>query len=72
MKGLVSNVSNKLNEFKSTIHINNRYVLAASIASVKRASTSDSTVKLEITNKSDAQDRSDRQNVFRLAAIGVK
>ena len=72
MKGLVSNVSNKLNRYKSTIHINNIDVLVASIASDKRASTSESNVKLEITNKCDTQDKSDWQNVFRLAAISVK
>ena len=47
-------------------------MLAASRAAADRSSTNDSTAKPEITNNSDAQEKSDRQNVFRLASIGVK
>ena len=72
MKGLAIDVRNALNAYKSTVHIKKRDVLAASIAAAKRASTDNSTVKPEISNNSDAQDEADRQNFFRLAAIGVK
>ena len=47
-------------------------MLVASRAAAKRASTDASTVEPEIANKRDAQDKFDQQNVFRLAAIGVK
>ena len=72
MKGLTSDISNALNEYRSTIHIKNRDVLAASREAADRARTNDSTVDPEITNISDAQDEADRQNVFRLATIDVK
>ena len=72
MKGLAIDVSNALNAYKLTVHIKKRDVLASSIAAAKRASTDNSTVKPEISNNSDAQDEADRQNFFRLAAIGVK
>ena len=70
MKGLASVVGNTLNEYKSTVHIKKRDVLAASRAAAKCASTNDSTVEPDIDNNIDAQDKADRQNVFRLAAIG--
>ena len=54
MKGLTSDVRKALNEYKSTIHIKNRDVLAASRADVERASTDDITVKPEIANISNA------------------
>ena len=44
IKGLLSDVSNALNEYKSTIHIKKRYMLAASIVAAERANTNDSTV----------------------------
>ena len=72
MKGLLSDVINALNKYKSIIHINKRDVLAASRAAAKRASTDNSTVKPDIANNSDAQDKANCQNVFRLAEIGVK
>ena len=72
MKRLVSDVGNMLNEYKSTIHIKKRDVLAASRAAAERAITDGSTVEPEIANNSDAQDEAGWQNVFRLAAIGVK
>ena len=72
MKGLASDVSNALNDYKPTVHIEKRDVLAASRAAAERASTKDRNVKPEIVNNSDAQDKSNGQNVFRLAAIGFK
>ena len=56
MKVLASNVVNPLNDYKSTVHIKKRDVLAASRSAAKRASTDNSTVKPEIGNNSDAQD----------------
>ena len=72
MKGLLSNISNTLKKYKSTIHIKNRDVLAASRAAANCASPDDSSVDPEITNNSDDQDESDRHNVFRLAASSIK
>ena len=72
MKGLAINVSNVLNNYKSTVHIKKRDVLTESRAAAKLSSTDDSTVKPDIANNSNAQDEADRQNVFCLAAIGVK
>ena len=59
MKGLASDVSNVLREYKSKIHIKKRDVLAASRAAADRASTDDSTIEPEMTNNSDAQDEAD-------------
>ena len=67
MKRLVSDVGNMLDEYKSTIHIKKRDVLAASRAAAKCASTYNSTVEPEITNNSDSQDKTDQQNIFRFA-----
>ena len=72
MKGLASDNSNALNKYKSTINIKKRDVLAASIAAANIITTDNITAKPDITSNSDAQDESERQNVFRLAAIGVK
>ena len=72
MKGLTSNISNALNHYKSTSHINKRDVLAASRAAAERASIDGSTVEPDIANNGDAQDKADQQNVFCLAEIGVK
>ena len=57
MKGLVSNVRNALNDYKSTVYIKKRDVLAAPRATVKRTSTDNSSIKLEIDNNSDAPDK---------------
>ena len=54
MKGLTGNVNNVINEYKSTIHIKKRDVLAASRATAERASTNNSTVEKEIANNSNA------------------
>ena len=59
MKGLASDVSNALNEYKSTIHTKKRDVIAASRAAAKRASTDDSTIEPDIANNSDAQEKAD-------------
>ena len=72
MKVLASAVGNTLNADKSTVHIKKRDVLAASRAAAKRASIKDITVEPEINTNSDEQGDADRQNVFRLAAIGFK
>ena len=72
MKGLASNISNALNEYKSKFNIKKRDVLAASRGAADLVSTDGITVEPKITNNSNAQDKADRQNVFRLTAIGVK
>ena len=72
MKGLKRNFSNVLSKYKSTVHIKKRDVLVASRAAADCLSTNNITVKPEIVNNSNAQDEANRQNVFRLAAIGVK
>ena len=72
MKGLESDLSNTLNDYKSAVHIKKRDVLAASRAAAKNASTNNSTVEPETANNSDAQDEADQKNFFRLAEIGVK
>ena len=60
MKGIASNIRNALNNYKSTINIKKRDVLAASRAAADIVSTNDSTVKTEITNTSDAQEKAGR------------
>ena len=45
MKGMTSDVGNAINDYKSTVHIKNRYVIAELIAAAKRASTNNITVK---------------------------
>ena len=72
MKVLVSNISNALNEYRSSINIKKRDVLAASRTSSNLVSIDNSTVDPEITNNINAQDEADQQNVFYLTAIGVK
>ena len=60
MKGLASDIGNTLNDYKSTIQIKKRDVLAASRAAAKRSSTNNSTVEPEIDNNIDAQDKADQ------------
>ena len=72
LRRLGRDIRNALNEYKSTININKRDVLASSIAAANLVSTDDSTVDPEITNNSNAQEKADRQKVLRLASIGVK
>ena len=45
MKGLANDVCNALNNYKSTVHIKKRDVLAASRVDAERASTNNSTVE---------------------------
>ena len=68
----MSNISNMINVYRSTINVKKRDVLAVSIAAADLVSNDNITVEPEITNKSDAQDKSDQQNVFRLTEIGTK
>ena len=56
-KGLASDISNTLNEYRSTVHTKKRDVLAASRADADLVSTDKSNVEQEITNNSDAQDK---------------
>ena len=72
MKALGSDLSNALDKYKSIVHIKKRDVLAASRAAANRANTNNSTTEPVIANNSDAQDKADRQNIFRLVSIGVK
>ena len=72
LRRLARDIRNALNEYKSTININKRDVLASSIAAANLVSTDDSTVDPEITNNSNAQDKADRKKVLRLASIGVR
>ena len=72
MKGLASGNSNMLNNYKPTINIKNRDVFAASKAAANLISTNNSTIEPETTTNSDDQDEANRQNVLRLAVIGVK
>ena len=72
MKGIASDIINVLNEYKSMVNIKKRDMLAASRLAANLVSTNDNTVKPEIKNSSDTQDKSTRQNVFLLTSIGVK
>ena len=72
MKGLASDVINAINDYKSTIHIKKRDVLATPRAASELASTNNRTVKPEIANNINAQGEADQQNVFHLVAISVK
>ena len=66
IKGLASNNSNALNEYKSTINIKKRDLLAVSRAAADLISNDASTVEPEITTNSNTQDEANRQIVFRL------
>ena len=72
MKGLASTVGNTLNDYKSTVHIKKRDVLAASTAAAKRAKIEDSTVEPEININSDAQDEAYHQSISCFVDIVVK
>ena len=56
MKGLVSVIVNGLNDYKLTVHIKKRDVLAASIAASKRTIIEGSTVEPDINTNSNAKD----------------
>ena len=73
MKGLLSTATNTLTEYKATISIKRKDVLKDSKdAAARLSSSSGTTVQAEIVTNSDAQEEADRQNTYRLAAIGVK
>jgi hypothetical protein len=73
MKGLLSTATNTLTEYKATISIKRKDILKDSKDAAARLSSSSGTmVQPEIATNSNAQEEADRQNTFRLAAIGVK
>ena len=72
MKGMASDQPNVLTRFKATVAIKKKDVLKASKDAATAASTNENQVEPEITTNSDAQEEADRQNLFRLAAIGYK
>jgi hypothetical protein len=73
MKGLLSTANNTLTEYKANISIKHKDVLKDSKDTAGCLSNSSGTpVQPEITTNSDAQEEADRQNTYRLAAIGVK
>ena len=73
MKGLLSTAKNTLTKYKATISIKRKDVLKDSKDAADHLSNSSgTTVQPEITTNSDAQEEVDRQNTYRLAAIGVK
>ena len=73
MKGLLSTTHNTLNRYKATIAIKRKDILRESKEEAALLSASaGATIAPEITTNSDAQDEADRQNTFRLAAVGAK
>jgi hypothetical protein len=73
MKGLLSTANNTLTEYKANISIKRKDVLKDSKDAADHLSNSSGTpVQPEITMNSGAQEEADRQNTYRLAAIGVK
>jgi len=73
MKGLISTAKNTLTEYKATISIKRKDVLKDSKDPTDRLSNSSgTTVQPEIATNSNTQEEADRQNTYRLAAIGVK
>ena len=73
MKGLISTAKNTLTEYKATISIKRKDVLKDSKDATDRLSNSSgTTVQPEIATNSDTQDEVDRQNTYRMVAIGVK
>jgi len=69
MKGLTSEEPNELTGFKANVAITKADVKKASLEAAALVS---STTAAEITTNEDAQEEANRQNVFRLASIGVK
>ena len=72
MVGLGSKTQNTLANFKSNVAIKNSDVKRQSIAEAEAASSTINIVAPEITKNANAQDKADRQNTARLAAIGLK
>ena len=72
MVGLGSKTPNTLTNYKYNVAINKSEVKRQSIAEAQAASSKINIVAPEITTNADAQDKADRQNTARIAAIGVK
>ena len=75
MKGLLSTAKITLTDYKAHIIIKHKDVLKDLKDAADRLSSSSSsgtTVQPEIATNSDAQEEADRQNTYRLGAIGVK
>jgi len=73
MKGLLSTAKNTLTEYKATISIKRKDILKDSKdATDLLSNSSGTTVQPEIATNSNTQDEVDRQNTYRMAAIGVK
>ena len=73
MKGLLADATNDLNSIKSTNLVNRSSILKSSKRSTEAATTlANATIEPEITSNQDAQEESDRLNMFRLAAIRAK
>ena len=69
MKGLISKNPNELTGFKFNVAVTKADVKAALIAAVAALRGN---AAPEITANEDAQEEANRQNVFRLAVVGVK
>ena len=72
MVGLGRETPNTLTNYKSNVTTNKSDVKRQSIAEAQTASSTINIVAPGIKTNIDAQDKADRQNTARLAAIGVK
>ena len=72
MVRLGSETPNTLTSYKSNVAIKKSDVKRQSIAEAQAARLTGNIVAPEITTNADAQDKVDRKNTVRLAAIGVK
>ena len=63
---------NTLTSYQSNVAIKKSDVKNQSIAEAQAVSSTGNIVTPEITTNADAQDKADRQNMERLAAVGVK
>ena len=72
MKGLLANATNELNSILSTKLVTHSSILKDLTAAAALASTSTTTVDPEIKTNPDAQEETDRINMFRLEAIRAK
>ena len=73
MKGFIADATNELNSIKPTKLVNHSSVLKVPKRATEAATTlANATVEPEIKTNQDAQEESDRINMFRLAAIGSK
>ena len=71
MVSLGSETPNTLTNYKSNVTIKKSDVKRQSTAEAQAASSTINIVAREITTNADAQDKADRQNTARIAAIGV-